>query len=303
MSTYPDRLLTLEQLQDRGMSPSTVVRAVRRGALLRVRSGVYAPTAWWSRLGPQEHLRQMHVALFLRAATPPVFGHASAALLHGFHLLHPPSAPHVVAPPGQGSRNNRTCVHHWAELAPEEVVSVDGLLVTSGPRTVVDCAATLPAAEALVIADSALHDGTDLATVLQCLARRRGRPGCRKAARVLDLADGRAESPGETLLRLVLVRTSLPRPELQVVVQTPHGQYRGDLGWRDHRLLLEFDGDVKYFAHGPTDRALVAERKREKDLINAGWRVLRTDWATVTRRPEELIDLVARELARRTPRT
>ena len=113
---------------------------------------------------------------------------------------------------------------------------------------------------------------------------------------MLDLADGRSESPGETLTRLVLLRARLPRPELQVRIRTPRGLYRGDFGWRAQRLLLEFDGDTEYYDHGPTDRVLVQERRRKKDLANAGWRILRTDWATVVHRPDDLVALVRREL-------
>ncbi|PWF89627.1 hypothetical protein DEJ37_00805 [Kocuria rosea] len=47
MTTLPGRLLTLEALQDLGLSPSTVTRAVRRGDLLRIRQGVYATPSWW----------------------------------------------------------------------------------------------------------------------------------------------------------------------------------------------------------------------------------------------------------------
>lgn len=302
MASHPHRLLTLGELQDRGLSPSTVTRAVRRGELLRVRQGVYAPPSWWAGLDAEQRLRQMHVALALRASVPPVFSHVSAALLHGLTLLNRPPAPHVVSVPGHGSRNNRMCVHHWADLPPEHVVPVGSLLVTSLPRTVLDCAATLPVRDALVIADCALRAGLDRHQTLELLEERRGLPGCRTARRVLELADGRSESVGESLTRLVLVRGALPAPELQVTIRTPHGVYRGDFGWREQRLLLEFDGEAKYFDHQPTAQVVVAERKREKDLTNAGWRVLRTDWATVVHRPQELVALVRRELRLRAPR-
>ncbi|PWF89628.1 hypothetical protein DEJ37_00810 [Kocuria rosea] len=127
------------------------------------------------------------------------------------------------------------------------------------PRTVLDCASTLPLREAVVTADHALRRGTERAELLALLERRAGAPGCRRARRVLDLADGRSESPGETLTRLVLLRARLPRPELQVRIRTPRGLYRGDFGWR----------------------------------------ILRTDWATVVHRPDDLVALVRRELAAR----
>jgi hypothetical protein len=44
------------------------------------------------------------------------------------------------------------------------------------------------------------------------------------------------------------------------------------------KIGLEFDGDVKYFAFGPTAEALVRERKRERALIEEGWILLRVEW-------------------------
>lgn len=64
-------------------------------------------------------------------------------------------------------------------------------------------------------------------------------------------------------------------------------------------MILEFDGRVKYSGtHGKTSHVLIAERQREKALTNRGWRVLRTDWATVTRRPDLPVSVLSRELIR-----
>ena len=57
---------------------------------------------------------------------------------------------------------------------------------------------------------------------------------CRHVRAVLALADGRAESPQETRLRLVLHRSTLPRPVAQHPVH--HGRAfvaRLDFAWPD----------------------------------------------------------------------
>nr|WP_323054825.1 hypothetical protein [Arthrobacter sp. MI7-26] len=36
-------------------------------------------------------------------------------------------------------------------------------------------------------------------------------------------------------------------PELQVQVHSREGQHRLDLAWREAKVALEFDGEVKYF--------------------------------------------------------
>lgn len=82
-------------------------------------------------------------------------------------------------------------------------------------------------------------------------------------------------------------------------VETDLGVVRPDHVWPEARLILEVDGLVKYSgAHGQATHVLIAERQREKALTNRGWRVLRTDWATVTGRPELLVSVLRRELAR-----
>jgi hypothetical protein len=54
---------------------------------------------------------------------------------------------------------------------------------------------------------------------------------------------GRAESPKETWLRLLLVRNGYPRPRTQIPVLSPDGRhwYYLDMGWEDRMLAVEYD--------------------------------------------------------------
>ena len=70
----------------------------------------------------------------------------------------------------------------------------------------------------------------------------------------------------------------MEQPELQVRLDTASGTYRVDFVRRQVRLILEFDGDTKYFDYSPKPEALIAERERENALIEEGWRLIRLKW-------------------------
>ena len=119
-------------------------------------------------------------------------------------------------------------------------------------------------------ADAALHDGlVDRATIDRALVAAAGWPGVRQARAVLALADGRAESPLESLTRLRLHDDAFPIPDLQVWF----GSDRVDMVFRQQRLILEIDGLEKYVGD-----ALKAEKVRETRLRRYGYRVERVTW-------------------------
>ncbi|WP_125610666.1 endonuclease domain-containing protein [Specibacter cremeus] len=105
-----------------------------------------------------------------------------------------------------------------------------------------------------------------------------GYQGVRRARRVLDAVNGRSESAGETRTRLVIAEMSVEQPELQVDLRAGGETYRPDFVWRRFKLIVEFDGDGKYFDYAPTADVLLRERRRENALIEAGWRFIRFTW-------------------------
>jgi hypothetical protein len=55
--------------------------------------------------------------------------------------------------------------------------------------------------------------------------------------------DGGAQSPKESWLRLVLIDAGLPRPVTQIhVTDNPLVAYL-DMGWKEPKVALEYDGD------------------------------------------------------------
>ncbi len=97
--------------------------------------------------------------------------------------------------------------------------------------------------------------------------------GRRVAAAAAELVRVGAESRPETLLRLALVDGGLPEPEVNVVITDPAGRFiaRGDLVYRDWRLVVEYDGDQHRTSTAQFDRDV----RRLEDLTSYGWRVLR----------------------------
>jgi very-short-patch-repair endonuclease len=102
----------------------------------------------------------------------------------------------------------------------------------------------------------------------------------------VTLADGRAESVGESRARFLFYSQHLPAPELQYAVVDRFGHLVGrtDFAWPEHRLLGEFDGKVKYErflrdGERPGD-AVFREKLREERLCEVtGWQMVRLVWA------------------------
>ena len=274
-----------------------VAARVRTREWTRVRSGAYVePRTVAGASVAQHHLALARlVALREQLTLPYVLSHESAALLWGLPVLMQPTRTHVIQRSRPTSRGAPDVIRHVTDVPEDQRTVHRGHPVTTLERTVVDCAMTLGAHGGLVVADAALHVGADPAGCLAILAGMAGRHGAPTARAVLDLADGGAESPGETSARFVLLRAGLPAPETQVAVSTRLGTFWADLGWRKWRLLAEYDGRLKYGAAGMASEVVVQEKRRQEAIEEAGWRVLRLTKEDL-REPSQLIQRLARYL-------
>jgi very-short-patch-repair endonuclease len=139
--------------------------------------------------------------------------------------------------------------------------------------------------EAVVLLDRVLQGGlTTLVDVRDAVA---GMPPCRgsaQAARVAGEADGLAESPQETRLRLLMRRGGLPAPVAQHRVFDQDGFVaRVDFACPELRLAIEYDG-LWHGARAP----FIDDRRRLNRLTAAGWVVLHVT-ADDLRHPERLL--------------
>ena len=260
-----------------------VVRALRSGEWVRVRRGAYLPAEKMPPVGssaPQDE-RRIHLArvaaVSAQSRSKLTISHDSAALVLGAFLWRCPSRVHVTQQVSASSTRAADIVRHKGLLRSDEMVVRSGIQVTSPVRTLVDCLTTMPALAGLVVADALLALGVDRADGASALAERGSCNGVRVARLVLEAADAGAESPGESRLRFLVWASGLPRPETQVRVSTHLGDYWADLGWERWRVLLEYDGMVKYQGSrdGAPSDALFREKRRQDAIAEAGYRMVR----------------------------
>ncbi|MGB8385179.1 MAG: hypothetical protein WCG47_28725 [Dermatophilaceae bacterium] len=113
----------------------------------------------------------------------------------------------------------------------------------------------------LVAADAALHLGRCTVESLHEAVARVSTPMSSTAlAKLVDLVEPLAESPGESLTRMVLRTAGLP-VRSQVRISDGHGRLaRVDFLVGD-KVVVEFDGQVKYTGAGGDE--LFREKRRE----------------------------------------
>ncbi len=102
------------------------------------------------------------------------------------------------------------------------------------------------------------------------------------------MVDGRAESPSETRVRLVLSDGGLPPDDLQIIVRHPDGYplARLDMGYkrRGRQVGIEVDS-----AEHARPRAVYRDRYKLNDLHGEGWDVRQVTNYDAHRRPRYVV--------------
>jgi len=252
-----------------------LARAVRAGEVVRAAPGVYA-----------------------LAGVDPVLitaclyrGHATcvtAAQLHGLAVLEPPRAPHLSVPRERGARPSVGRSSWPAVLHREDGSQLAGLgqgpvaAVADALARMLTCASAGPA---VVTVDSAL--AARMVTVDQLAALVRG-PHRVRAMAALAQADGRSQSPIETLARLALRGAGLQvEPAVRIA-----GVGAVDL-LVEGRVVVELDG----FAYHSGRAEYREDRRRDRELARQGYVVLRFTFEEVVRDPGIVVSAVLAVLA------
>jgi very-short-patch-repair endonuclease len=194
----------------------------------------------------------------------------SAAVLWDVDLAGPADDVELTLPPGAHPRRVRGLCVRRAALAPTDLTRRQSTLVTSAEATAVRLASSLPGDDAVVAVDRLVSSGvTDIGPVRARAAQAVG-AGSRRAREVCALADGLAQSPQETRLRLLIHRSPLPDPVAQFrIVVGGRFVARVDFAWPERRLALEYDG----LWHAEAGQ-FARDRQRLNRLQAAGWRVV-----------------------------
>jgi hypothetical protein len=150
--------------------------------------------------------------------------------------------------------------------------TVHGVPVLGPDRTLVDCATLLSASDLVRAGDWLVRLGLTTPHVLTTYAAERHLDGVVLARRTTPLVRSRVDSVKETEVRLVLVASGLPEPEVNGTIVDDRGGFiaRGDLVYRELRLVIEYDGWHHERSADQRQRDILRRERLEAD----GWRVI-----------------------------
>jgi hypothetical protein len=273
-------IFSRSQALDCGETDRTLAAAVRDGVLVRLRRGFYAPADIYATANASaKHVLHARAAVAAQRGKVALTG-VSAAALHGFDIYDTSlDVVHLVRLDSGSTRTEAGIAHHGSrQYIDEEIGSYEGLLASIPARAVWEVACRSSLEGGVVTADSALHRSPDMEESLDTLQQRFALfPGSVKGRTVIRLADGRSDSPGESVTRVQFHRYGIPIPDLQHDVFDDRGALIGtsDFYWQDCRHLGEFDGKIKYqklLRAGESPSDCVFREKRREDAMRADGR-------------------------------
>lgn len=283
---------TRANARDCGYDDRAVSRAVRHGVWHRMRRGAYALADVWSGLDEVgRHIVHSHAVV--HSLGPDVaLSHVSGVVDHGISVWGMDlRRVHVTRLDGAPGRVEGDVVHHEGRCLEQDVHERHGHHVLAPDRCAVEAASRSGDESALITLDSLLSLG--LADHDQLMTRfelMRHWPHTRHLHIVVRMADGGAQTVGESRGRWLFRAARLPAPELQFEVYDATGVLLGttDWCWPHHGLLGEFDGRIKYgrlLKPGQDPGDVVFAEKRREDLLRevSGMGMVRLVWADYDR--------------------
>jgi hypothetical protein len=297
VATRQEGIVTTSQLRAAGLGDGAINRWVETGRLHPLFRTVFA--LGHRSIGPRARVRAAVLACGPGAAA----SHRSAAWLLGIGEKNPMTVD--VIPPGQAGRKiDGIRVHKVPRPGPGELVRVAGIPCTSVARTVVDLAGTYGDRELRgTVERAATLRVLDLAAIDAVLAdgpKRRGAPGLRRVLKdwrpvAATARYSTVRSLFEAKLLPLIAAAGLPMPLVNAPVRTAMRVLEVDLLWERERFVVEADGR----RHHGIEVAFERDRLRDRELLAAGYGVLRVTWREAEREPEAVLTVIRGELERR----
>jgi very-short-patch-repair endonuclease len=266
-------VVTTRQLLDAGISGDGINHRVKHRRLVRLHRGVY-------QVGPIAAPYGREMAALLALGDGAALSHHTAAAIWGFRAAHEGDV-HVTIKRGRGASRPGIRVHRTRSL---KAAVKDGLRLTTPTRTLLDLAPQLSqhdldcAVEQALVNRLTTHDEIERA----CRTARKGAARLRAA---LLTEPGLTRSEAERRLRKLIRAAGLPRP----VSNTRVAGWEVDVLWPEHKLVVEVDG----FAFHGSRHAFERDRRKDADLVAAGYRVVRFTWRQIVHEPEVVIARLA----------
>ena len=296
----------------RGHSRRAIDKKLASGLWIRVVAGAYATVPDCKMYA--EDLHMLRVAGVMLNATPGWFASSWSSLVaHRLPLVDaPPQRVHVTRHAHRSTtRSNATSIRRDRALTGVMATRPQGIPALEVCDSLIEYAATSSFVSAVACADAAIHKKFVTADDLIAAAAATSRPGVRNCRAMAAFADGRAESPGESRLRILVHEMGLvatpqfpihdgdgpARHRADLHIRLPdgphtHAQHAPDGGRRSTSdgLLLEFDGKTKFTAANQASSSWSQfdhQRARDQRLTTSGYRVMHVTHADLAR-PELL---------------
>ncbi|MGL5865377.1 MAG: type IV toxin-antitoxin system AbiEi family antitoxin domain-containing protein [Dermatophilaceae bacterium] len=288
-------MFTTAQARRVAVGDATLTRLVRGKHLVHPGRGLYAVASLVSMSAESWH-RHLCAGAGLLYADATLTSH-SAVLAHDLPLWGVDLARPALHRPVDRAVGMKA---FWIRPTPTRADRPALLETHLGPAedvatAVVQLAIDHGTVPGVVTADAALHAGRTVPADIDAAVQRVSTwPRSSRARAMTILLDGRSESVGESRCRVELVTYGIPVTP-QVEVRDVNGELvgRADLCVNGTRVLVEFDGRMKYTSGDPG--VLWAEKRREDRLRALGWMVARITWADLER-PGAVVATVRRAL-------
>lgn len=242
----------------------------RAGDLVRVRRAVYVPADQWDPSDAAAVVTVSARAAQSKANRPLVFSHLTAAQLWGLPVVGARDARLHVTNLAPTSRRTRHGIvwHSTATPSSVELTRRGELSITSARQTALDLARSVGAVTAFIVADAVARESGEPEATREWwrdrLVELGSARGVRRAASVLALVTGLAESPLESLSLLRIHELGFAAPRQQVEIATHRGVFRLDFAWEGRAIAGEADGRAKY--GGRASPAAMEQRLWEEKL-------------------------------------
>jgi hypothetical protein len=275
--------IRLDQVLGAGMTRDQVKYRLRTGRWTKLNRGAYLVTAMGT---VQDHIRAA-------IATLPgaVVAHESAAELHDLAYVQRGLAT-VLVHSQTTHEFPGAIVRRCHDLSADHVVELDGLPVTTPPRTVVDLASVISERNLTAVLDDAVAARKMTVEAVAEIAQivgRSGKPGTQKLRTVLESRVGpmRNASPLERKGAELLLLASTTPPEFEYEIPWCPGK-RFDAAYPHAQLAIEWDSQRWHLQASAFRR----DRARDRAAIIHGWRVLRFTWEDVTQHADDVVTTV-----------
>jgi len=225
-------------------------------------------------------LRESALALVPLLHADQYFSHVTAAQLHELRMpeRHLPPVLHLTYRHAHRAMRRPGVIGHKTTRPARVTRLLDGIPVSSSVDAWCESAPLLGVDELVAMGDGLVRRRSplaDLETLQDAVHRRTGRRGSTRLRLALPHIRPGTDSSRETRLRLFVVRSGFPEPEVNPPLVDRRGVViaHGDLAWPEFRVVLEYEGRQ----HAEDAEQFAIDIRRLDDLAAEGYRVIRVD--------------------------